>query len=97
MDLRNIVDKLICRDEITGAEAFPDLYDLLTKYNDIYFILRDFESYRLAHEKITEIYRDFDKWNRMSLVNIAKSGVFSSDNTIKKYADEIWNIKPVNR
>lgn len=97
MDLRNIVDKLICRDEITGAEAFPDLYDLLTKYNDIYFVLRDFESYRLAHEKITEIYRDFDKWNRMSLVNIAKSGVFSSDNTIKKYADEIWNIKPVNR
>lgn len=41
------------------------------------------------------MYRDRNKWMQMSLINIAKSGVFSSDNTIKKYADEIWNIKPV--
>lgn len=97
IELRNIVDKLICKDEITGFESFADLYDLLTKYNDNYFVLRDFESYRLAHEKINELYRDFDRWNSISLINIAKSGIFSSDNTIKNYAEEIWGIKPVNK
>lgn len=96
-DLENIVEKLISKDAMVGQETFEDLYNLLTKYNDTYFLLRDFESYRLAHEKINEIYRDFDRWNSMSLINIAKSGVFSSDNTIRKYAEEIWGIRTVNR
>lgn len=94
-ELENIVEKLISKDPIVGFETFEDLYNHLTKYNDTYFVLKDFESYRLAHEKINELYRDFDRWNRMSLINIAKSGVFSSDNTIRKYADEIWEINSI--
>ena len=94
-ELKSVVDKLISKDSITGYETFGELYDLLTKYNDTYFVLKDFDSYRLAHERINDLYRDFHRWNRMSLINIAKSGIFSSDNTIKKYAEEIWNIKPI--
>jgi starch phosphorylase len=57
--------------------------------------LKDFHDYRRAQEKLNLLYRNRDKWNEMSLINIAHSGKFSSDNTIKKYADEIWNIKSI--
>lgn len=91
--LKSTIDKLISRDSITGFEEYRLLYDLLIKYNDMYFILKDFDDYRLAQEKINDLYRDRNKWSKMSLINIAHSGVFSSDNTIKKYAEEIWGIK----
>lgn len=95
-EIKRIVDKLISQEAMAGYEIFPELYNLLTKYNDVYFLLRDFESYKIAHENIDRLYRDFHKWNRMSLINIAESGKFSSDNTIRKYADEIWGIKEVD-
>lgn len=95
-DIKSTVDKLIDRTPITGYEEFRTLYDLLTKYNDHYFILKDFDEYKKTQQKISEYYRDLNKWSKMSLTNIAHSGVFSSDNTVKKYADEIWGIEPVN-
>ena len=62
---------------------------------DTYFVLKDFEPYRQAQEKIDKLYRDKRSWSKMALANIAHSGKFSSDRTIKEYANEIWNIKPV--
>ena len=91
--IKKVVDKLISSDETMGYTVFPELYDLLTKYNDMYFVLRDFDSYRLGQEKINNLYGDILKWNQMSLINIGKSGRFSSDNTIKNYAKDIWNIE----
>lgn len=60
---------------------------------DEYLTLADFDSYALAQKKVGETYLDKDKFTDMSLVNIAKAGIFSSDRSIKEYADKIWNIK----
>ena len=75
----------------------PNEFDLILKNlfdtNDEFFVFKDFDSYVKAQEKVDELYRDKEKWLKMSLINIANSGIFSSDNTIRRYADEIWNIK----
>ncbi|AWI04093.1 glycogen/starch/alpha-glucan phosphorylase [Clostridium drakei] len=74
---------------------FNDIYDNLLFKNDEYFVLKDFNAYVNAQNKINQLYADKSKWQKMSIINIANSGVFSSDNTVAKYADEIWNIKKV--
>ncbi|WP_141433722.1 glycogen/starch/alpha-glucan phosphorylase [Bacillus sp. 03113] len=81
-----------------GIESeFEPIFDSLLVENDQYFVLRDFDSYVKIHESVNEVYGDQNKWLNMSLVNIAESGYFSSDRTIKEYADEIWKIKPVSK
>lgn len=95
-ELKDLVEKLISGDYMLDNKIFPDLHNLLVKYNDTYFLLEDFESYRKAQERLNKLYRDRDQWNKISLHNIAKSGAFSSDNTIRKYADEIWDIKSLD-
>ena len=60
---------------------------------DAYMTIADFESYRQAQEKVGKAYLDKDKFTDMSLVNIAKAGIFSADRAVKEYADNIWNIK----
>jgi len=77
---------------VIGSE-FSDICRYLLEENDYFFVLRDFEEYMNAQKKIEKLYRDKDKWNKMCLVNIAKAGHFSSDNTISKYAKEIWDIE----
>ena len=57
--------------------------------------LADFDSYQTTHKRITDDYRDRKAWNRKSLINIASSGYFAADRSIKEYADNIWHIKPV--
>jgi len=61
---------------------------------DQYFVLEDFEAYRKAHKTINKEYRDRIGWAKKQLMNIANAGKFSSDRTIKEYADEIWHIEP---
>ena len=62
---------------------------------DPYMCMADFESYRMTHARAVADYADKEKWNRMSLMNIAASGFFAADRSIKEYADNIWNIKPL--
>ena len=62
---------------------------------DVYFLLKDFESYREAQVKLGREYRDKKGWAKKALKNIANAGKFSSDRTIMEYAKEIWNIEPV--
>ena len=94
-DIKAVVDALISKNT-TEFQDFYLLYDILIKHNDNYFVLRDFEEYRLAQEKINNLYRNREKWAKMSLINIAHSGVFSSDYTVKKYAEEIWGVESGN-
>lgn len=61
---------------------------------DQYFVLEDFEAYRNAQKKINVAYRDRISWAKKQLMNIANAGKFSSDRTIKEYANEIWFIEP---
>jgi len=59
---------------------------------DEYFLLADFESYRSAQLSAGRTYLDPKTWNRMSLINIARSGIFAADRSIRDYADEIWHV-----
>ena len=59
---------------------------------DEYFLLADFESYREAQERAGRTYRDPGRWNRMALVNIARSGIFAADRSIREYARNIWDV-----
>ncbi|MGH4052457.1 MAG: glycogen/starch/alpha-glucan phosphorylase [Clostridium sp.] len=80
----------------THKNEFMSLYDSLLSHNDEYFVLKDFDAYVTAHSKIDKLYRQKSVWQEMAIVNIAKSGIFSSDNTIRKYAKEIWGTPPVS-
>jgi len=60
-----------------------------------YFHLADLESYLEAHEAAARLYRDRAAWDRKAILNVARTGKFSSDRTIREYARDIWGIKPV--
>ncbi|KAB7666827.1 glycogen/starch/alpha-glucan phosphorylase [Bacillus sp. B1-b2] len=77
-----------------GSNEFDPIFDSLILENDQYFVLKDFHSYANIHEKVNSSYKNKELWLQKSLTNIALSGHFSSDRTIKEYANEIWNIKP---
>lgn len=62
-------------------------------FKDYYMILADFASYIDTQEQISKDYLDPDKWAVKALLNIARSGKFSIDRTVKQYADEIWHIQ----
>ena len=72
----------------------PILRSLLD-YNDHYMLLADLRSYSDAQDKVDSTYRDTEKWGHMSLVNIARSGLFSSDRAVAEYARNIWHVAPV--
>ena len=63
--------------------------------NDEFYMLKDFDAYAAAQQKIGEMYKDRMKWLEISAINIAKSGKFSSDRTVREYAVGIWNIDEV--
>ncbi len=75
-------------------ERFRDLYDALTK-EDIYFILKDFDSYAEAQRRVDAAYRDTSAWARMAMMNTACAGKFSSDRTIEEYVKDIWHLKKI--
>jgi starch phosphorylase len=78
-------------------QLFMPIYDSLLNNGDRYMIMADFDSYIECQNKISMIYRDDQaQWTKMSILNVANMGKFSSDRAIKEYADEIWNVKPID-
>ena len=75
-----------------GNAEFPHIFDSLTANNDQFFVMKDFDAYISAQKEADNLYKDAENWSRMSAMNIAHSGIFASDETIKQYAREIWNI-----
>lgn len=71
------------------------LYGVDGSRPDVYFLLKDFASYREAQDRLQNAFKDKREWTRKALKNIANAGKFSSDRTIDEYAKEIWNIEPV--
>ena len=71
------------------------LYGVDGSRPDVYFLLKDFASYREAQDRLQKQFKDKREWTRKALKNIANAGKFSSDRTIAEYAKEIWNIEPV--
>lgn len=90
--IKRILDNLVNGSLGVSPSEFADIHKYLLANNDEFFVLKDFAAYLDAQNKIDELYRNQDKWREMSIVNIAHSGAFSSDNTIKKYARDIWRI-----
>jgi len=72
---------------------FRDLANSLI-HNDKYMLCADYESYIACQERVSKTYADQEAWSKMSLMNIASSGKFSSDRTISQYAREIWGVEP---
>ena len=91
--LQEITDQLVSGFFGKIGEEFWSIRDSLTRYNDEYFVLKDFDDYMRAWREAGEAYKDSNRWVRMSLTNIAKAGHFSSDRTIMQYAEQIWHIK----
>ncbi len=83
-----------------NTDLFRELYDALLNgcggRADEYFVLEDYADYARAQWDIDRAYRDQTKWAKMAIVNVAKSGKFSSDRTIRQYAEEIWDLKPLH-
>lgn len=79
-----------------NPELFREIYDSLLNGGDEYFVLKDFDSYAQTHRRIVEAYKNREEWTKMQIMNVAKSGKFSSDRTIKEYAEEIWNLEPIH-
>lgn len=81
------------------TNLFRELYDALLNgcggRADEYFVLEDYDDYARAQWDIDRAYRDEEKWVRMAILNTAESGKFSSDRTIRQYADEIWQLPSV--
>ena len=100
-DIRRVLMQLI---NGTYAPNDPDLFrplynsllnTLSTSKADTYFILKDFKSYAEAQKQVEAAYRDEKGWAKSAILNVACSGKFTSDRTIKQYVDEIWHLDKV--
>ena len=100
-ELRRVLDQLVDGTYSGGdREMFRDLHNSLLvqqggRYPDIYFILADFRSYAQAQERVEAKYRDRNAWAKSMILNIARSGKFSSDRTIQDYVDDIWHLEKI--
>jgi starch phosphorylase len=87
---------LIFSDHFSRSEPgiFAPIRHALLDGGDHYRHLADLTAYARAHADLDACYADRERWSRKAIINVASSGKFSSDRTIKEYADEIWNLKP---
>ena len=94
-DLRGALD-LIADGRFSRGdrELFRPLVDNLTS-SDPFFVLADFAAYVAAQDRAAAMWLDRDAWTRMSIANVARSGKFSSDRSIREYAARIWSLRPV--
>lgn len=74
---------------------FSDIVTSLSQ-KDPYMVLADFSDYSTIQQKTSKLYTDTMNWNKMSLVNIAKAGIFAADRSIRDYANTIWSMKPLD-
>jgi starch phosphorylase len=65
------------------------------RFDDPFLVLADYDSYIAHQERVGAAWQDTAAWSRMSILNTARSGKFSSDRAIAEYCDDIWNVVPV--
>ncbi|WP_249630263.1 glycogen/starch/alpha-glucan phosphorylase [Streptococcus uberis] len=92
-EIRRIIDSFVNGTIPNCQSEGMEIYEALITHNDEYFLLEDLPAYIEAQDKIDLLYRNQMKWTQMSLLNIAHSDKFTSDDTIEEYAKEIWDLK----
>jgi glycogen phosphorylase len=96
MELKLAIDRIASGFFSHGdTELFKPLLDILMKY-DPYFLFADYQSYIDCQHQASQAFRDREHWTRMSILNVARMGKFSSDRSIREYCQDIWKIAPVN-
>ena len=95
-ELREAIDMIASGAFSPGQpDLFRPLVDSLL-FNDVYMVLADYAAYVKCQEAVDTAYRDRDRWTRMSVLNVARMGYFSSDRAIAEYCTDIWRVKPVH-
>lgn len=93
--VKRVINDLINGKYHSDKNRFKSIYENLITYNDEFFVLKDFDAYLKAQDKVDALYRDENRWQKMCGVNIAHSGIFSSDRTIEEYATGIWGSEVI--
>jgi glycogen phosphorylase len=94
-ELREAIDQISSGGFSRGdSNLFKPLVDSLMHY-DPYLVFADYEAYMKCQGQVSEAYKDQENWTRMSILNTARMGKFSSDRAIREYCEKIWNAKPV--
>jgi starch phosphorylase len=96
LELKKALDMIangyFCPDE---PKRYQEVVDALLKHGDHYMLLADYASYVACQEKVSELYRDQKEWTKRAILNVAGMGKFSSDRTIREYAERIWHVAPI--
>jgi starch phosphorylase len=93
-ELRQAIDTIRCG---AIARRHPGMFDPIVNGlvgDDRYLVCADFASYVACQQRVLDVYRDADRWNRHSILNTARMGRFSSDRTVLEYAQHIWDVAP---
>jgi glycogen phosphorylase len=94
-ELAEVMEKIASGHFSNGnTELFKPLVDSLINH-DTYMLFADFQSYLDCQDKVSHNYQDQEHWTKMTILNVARSGKFSSDRTIAEYCQDIWNVQPV--
>jgi starch phosphorylase len=94
-ELKEVIDLIQSRVFSKGdTNLFKPIIDSLLG-QDPYLVLKDFQSYTRCQQKVSDAYNDKDHWTKMSILNVARMGKFSSDRSIREYCEKIWHVKPL--
>jgi len=95
-DLQRVMNLLECG-HFNQFESgiFDDVINSVKSGDDPWMTIADFRSFVDTQQRVEEVYQDQERWTKMSIINTANSGKFSTDRTIQNYSDDIWKLKPV--
>ncbi len=95
-ELRQVVDSI--RSGYFSPKE-PDLFRAIVDalmHGDEYMLMADYRAYVDCQDRVSQAYRNQDEWTRMSILNVARMGKFSSDRTIREYCNDIWHVQPMS-
>jgi starch phosphorylase len=95
-ELRQVIDRISSGHFSNGdTNLFAPIVDSLMNYDE-YMLFADYQAYIDCQDEAVKAYRDEEHWTKMSILNVARCGFFSSDRSMKQYCNDIWNVKPID-